>query len=106
MSYRNLYKLPIVPHPRYAPTNRALRRPLIKEMKKHNEVMANVERLFLLDLFNSDRSYAECFADLMDSWKHELARLNYKYTVPNEEYTRIYQPSEFLHSAQESKRLI
>ena len=92
--YKDLYKLPVVPHPSVKPTNREMRRPLQRELIKLNDIFHKIEIQFFHDIYMSDLSYEDAYAIMMDEWESAIKRHKFKYTIPNPDYTRRYTPEE------------
>lgn len=94
MKYKDLYKLPVVPHPNYKPVNRLKRRNLQLELIRLNRVFWEIEKKFLFDVFESEKSYRESFNDFVEAWEHCKRTHKAKYCLVNDNYTRKYTPVE------------
>lgn len=93
---KDLYGLPVVPDPRLDPTKREINRPMAKELKKHNSKFLRIQEIFLEELNDerNDKSYKDCFNDLMEAWGYVASKMTFNYTRLNENYTRQFQPIE------------
>lgn len=96
MNYDDLWTLPVVPNPKYNSKERLTNRAMNTELKKHNSKFFRIQAQFLEDLNDeeNDKTYLDCFHDMKDAWEFVTNRMKFKYTIPNNNFLRRFQPIE------------